>query len=196
MVFSIGYSDNIWRDLLRKEVHRLATFRDWQSEYPKGDLAHAGFVYTQDGDDVECVFCGIVIGEWQLVDNAIDEHRKYSPQCQLINYYDVGNVPIGNDPFGGAMKYPHIDCGFRKGYYLNIKPQIEAMEAFNITKGPYNRNDSKEYRGTQTCVICLDSPASEINLPCRHMVACRACHNKLDTCAVCREPITACVSLQ
>lgn len=46
-------------------------------------MACAGFFYTGDKDYVKCFCCGIEIGDWNVGDNVIDVHKRYSPACQF-----------------------------------------------------------------------------------------------------------------
>jgi hypothetical protein len=49
------------------------------------------------------------------------------------------------------------------------------------------------------CIMCCDAPRTVLYLPCKHLVACRACSTKsLETpnpCAVCKEPIAQLLSI-
>lgn len=44
-------------------------------------MAKAGFFYLQDGDDVQCFFCGIRIHKWKADDEPLSEHLKWSEHC-------------------------------------------------------------------------------------------------------------------
>ncbi|RWS03293.1 apoptosis 1 inhibitor-like protein [Dinothrombium tinctorium] len=93
-----------WKD----ERLRLKTFEEWSNEnVSKEKLAKAGFIYTNINDRVICVYCGDVYCQWLKNDDPLIEHKK-SFQCPFINGYDVGNLPIGEDPFKGLKrKYGH-----------------------------------------------------------------------------------------
>lgn len=67
------------------ENERLATFDKWPLDFiDKEILAKTGFYYIGKDDNVICIFCGVEIGSWERGDNPIEEHRKFSPQCKLL----------------------------------------------------------------------------------------------------------------
>lgn len=66
---------------------RLRTFAKWPKQMiPQGEeLAQAGFFYRVEGDITTCFFCGVTVHNWENIDNAFFEHRKWSPCCKYIN---------------------------------------------------------------------------------------------------------------
>lgn len=63
---------------------RLKTFDIWNYNVNKYDLSSAGFYKVNDRDKVKCFKCGIVIYQWEYEDVPIEEHRKYSPECEFL----------------------------------------------------------------------------------------------------------------
>ena len=67
---------------------RLKSFDKWpkQMRPTKNDLVKSGFFYKGIGDSVECFFfCGIHLHDWETKDNAVIEHRKWSPHCKFVD---------------------------------------------------------------------------------------------------------------
>lgn len=79
------------------EENRLKTFNGkWPHPFISiHTLAKTGFIYSGTGDQVECHFCGVKVNSWEIDDNEITEHFRWSPTCPLINRRHTRNVPIG-----------------------------------------------------------------------------------------------------
>ena len=48
------------------------------------DLANEGFIYTGKKDIVLCVYCGVIIEQWEEGDVPNMEHQKNSPRCPFV----------------------------------------------------------------------------------------------------------------
>ena len=55
-------------------------------------LASAGFFYFNIGDQVKCAFCGGIIGQWEIDDSPIEEHRKFFPECPVVQENSQADV--------------------------------------------------------------------------------------------------------
>ncbi|RWS10821.1 putative inhibitor of apoptosis-like protein [Dinothrombium tinctorium] len=86
---------------MRDENERLKSFRagKWPLTHldPK-ELAKAGFFYLLNSDRVQCAFCRGVVCDWEPGDIPLMEHMRHFPRCPFLLEYDVGNIPIGEDP--------------------------------------------------------------------------------------------------
>ena len=60
---------------------RHSSFETWpqQMQQDKNTLARAGFIYSKEGDIVECFACGVRISQWKTSDVPAVEHKKWSP---------------------------------------------------------------------------------------------------------------------
>ncbi|NXU71719.1 XIAP ligase, partial [Oreotrochilus melanogaster] len=69
-----------------QEHYRLGTFVEFPLDcpVPASALARAGFVYTGEGDKVECFSCNINIEGWASGDCAMERHKNLSPHCRFI----------------------------------------------------------------------------------------------------------------
>lgn len=67
-------------------VDRLSSFETWpqQMRQDKYALAQAGFIYTKEGDIVECFACGVRVSQWKTSDSPLIEHKKWSPECVYL----------------------------------------------------------------------------------------------------------------
>jgi len=55
-------------------------------------MARAGLLYTGQDEEVKCLWCGVVMGEWQFGDQVMARHRATSPDCPFVkNISD--NIP-------------------------------------------------------------------------------------------------------
>ena len=72
-----------------KESSRMATFGTWPKQMnPKPEqLAKSGFFYEGVSDTCRCFFCGVLVHNWEVKDDAFEEHLKHSPDCQYIRYH-------------------------------------------------------------------------------------------------------------
>lgn len=79
------------------EKNRLRTFnKSWPKSFVNTQiLAKFGFYFTGTGDRVKCHFCQIEVCDWDINDNVVTEHLRWSPNCPLLRRHTTTNVPIG-----------------------------------------------------------------------------------------------------
>ena len=71
---------------LFNERARLSTFTSWPLNAPPPScMAQAGFYYFQQKDYAQCVYCGIIFGEWTPEADPFWIHAKASPKCPLMD---------------------------------------------------------------------------------------------------------------
>lgn len=110
-------------ELMRKESNRLKTFQmnpPWPKDYVDiKKLAKAGFFYAFNGDNVHCAFCRGQVCRWDRDDDPMSEHARHFTTCPFIMGGEVGNEPLGEDPFPGPKRpRPYDVCGA----YPNFPP--------------------------------------------------------------------------
>lgn len=89
---------------LNIEANRLRTFENWSCTYvDKEQLALFGFYYYGPSDMVKCYFCGVEIGMWEEGDDALTDHMRWSPYCNLIRRNETNNVPIDEAVLNQAL---------------------------------------------------------------------------------------------
>lgn len=85
----------MWDEQLRFERERLKTFKTWPLQWlDKTILAKTGMFYLGDGDKTQCYFCEVIIGKWELEDDPIQEHLRWSPNCPLLRRCQTNNEPL------------------------------------------------------------------------------------------------------
>lgn len=70
----------------------LHRFRNDLKGPSRKDLARAGFMYTRTGDCVTCFCCGMTLKNWEPVDNAYQEHIRWSKYCQYAQMVTDGQL--------------------------------------------------------------------------------------------------------
>lgn len=81
-------------ELLKNERARFKTFKNWTHRFIGAkELAAAGFVYFNRGDEVQCVFCLCIVDDWSYVDCVFEAHRRKNRWCRFIVGLPVGNIP-------------------------------------------------------------------------------------------------------
>ncbi|XP_053396476.1 baculoviral IAP repeat-containing protein 8-like [Mercenaria mercenaria] len=64
---------------------RLQTYTRWKRPHPGPVcLCEAGFFFTDQGDLVRCFQCGIGLKDFSQGDDPIQEHVRYSGECQYL----------------------------------------------------------------------------------------------------------------
>ena len=80
-----------WTELEKKSRHdqrlRCRTYgypmgSDYPNRYPPlQDLVDNYMIYTGKEDHVVCVYCRLVMGEWNRGDDVFEAHKRGSPKC-------------------------------------------------------------------------------------------------------------------
>ena len=47
-------------------------------------MAHSGFIFIGREDNVQCAFCGCIIGGWEEGDSPLEEHKKENASCEFV----------------------------------------------------------------------------------------------------------------
>lgn len=108
------------------ENTRLQTFQDWPISFiSPTDLAKAGFFYIHRSDQVKCAWCQRVIGEWEVSDDPVTEHLKFSPACpkarSLNGANEVSDIGVGIQPVT-PPKFPnYVSLASRIRSFANWK---------------------------------------------------------------------------
>lgn len=62
------------------------TFYAYPKPHPEIEkMIQAGFYYTGIDDATSCVSCGLTLDEWKSDEDPMEEHKKASPFCDLLN---------------------------------------------------------------------------------------------------------------
>lgn len=89
---------------LYQEKYRLSTFTsDWPHAYISPNiLAKTGFYFIGPYDRVMCHFCKVEVNAWEMGDNEVTEHVRWSIDCPLLQQRKTDNVPL--EPISDYMK--------------------------------------------------------------------------------------------
>uniref|UniRef100_T1JPI6 Uncharacterized protein n=1 Tax=Strigamia maritima TaxID=126957 RepID=T1JPI6_STRMM len=92
--------------MLMSFADRLCTFQNWANPFvqPRA-LARAGFVFLDEKDIVECIFCHIRLDEWKMKDIPLFEHYRFSPFCPLT----LGEMPEDEASFDSQTTSRCVD---------------------------------------------------------------------------------------
>lgn len=116
---------------MNHECDRLRTYSDWPCSFmnPR-DLAKAGFYYFHHDDVVRCAFCHVEIGKWEVGDNAMTDHQRWSNNCPFLRGVEVGNVALDPNNTIPITRASQDTCG---RYGIEIRPNAVAERAENLT---------------------------------------------------------------
>ncbi|KAF6029127.1 XIAP [Bugula neritina] len=151
---------------------RLATFTHWPQSCPiaPGKLSEAGFCYTGKEDEVRCFFCNIGVAKWQKDDDPWKEHALYNPDCKFLRE-QKGWIYI-KQVLDNAPGYMNVN---RKRFEPPADlPQVQVRE---------------KRSNLLICLICEQNhsvhvPATNVTLPCGHLVFCNDCTRKSEAQSV------------
>ena len=80
-------------------------------------------------DNVKCVFCKVEIGSWEVGDNVLREHLRWSPNCPLIKRRRTRNEPIDLESFKRCLPPITVDTvGMPIEYRENSYPENEYYD--------------------------------------------------------------------
>ena len=118
----------------KAESDRLKTFKCWNymSLISPKELAHAGFVNTGREDEVQCVFCAGVIGNWEEGDDPMVEHKKEFPKCSFIfnDGKNMGNIPIvKHNPQNSTSVIEILDTNDDDAVVVELSDQDDEEES-------------------------------------------------------------------
>ncbi|CAG0882639.1 unnamed protein product [Darwinula stevensoni] len=86
-----------WKKMLCS-AGRLWSFEFFPKRYivSNGEMARWGLYYTGIRDETSCIFCRLILHNWEYGDNTYEEHRRFPPNCPLIRGRNVMDIPCEN----------------------------------------------------------------------------------------------------
>lgn len=84
---------------------RVSSFETWpqQMHQDKYTLAQTGFIYTTEGDIVECFTCGARVSQWASSDSPINEHSKWSLDCVYLKLTEFRDTSLQSSGLGAFI---------------------------------------------------------------------------------------------
>lgn len=126
------------------EKNRLDSFKNWTLSFiDKHLLAMIGFYYIGNGnsDTVKCKFCDVEISMWMPEDNPIDEHIRWSLDCDLLQRRFTQNVPIDNENLQRVLpRLNYNACGRQISNHSSSTRQSEENNEIIINSLNLNEN--------------------------------------------------------
>jgi E3 ubiquitin-protein ligase XIAP len=166
----------------RKHSDRLKSFEEWPKSMRQkpAELSEAGFFYLGKGDQVKCFSCGGGLKDWEEDDVPWEQHAMWYEKCPYLNEAKTANYILSV-----KQKYETKESSENTNNSTNVQVQSNSdAQTTTILNEDTSISDSK------LCKICCDKEMNAILFPCMHIVACVPCAFSLDSCPVCRKPIS------
>ncbi|CAJ0829434.1 3177_t:CDS:1 [Entrophospora sp. SA101] len=111
-----------------------------------------------------------------------------------------------NDDSSKSEEDPHKTIEMLENKLVKMNDRILSLKKklhveMDINQGLVEENDElmeeneKLKKQILVCKICLDEPVTHCTLPCRHLVSCETCVDKVEDCVLCRTKITSCIRI-
>lgn len=142
---------------------RLYSFKGWKGKVPAYPLAHAGFIYRKIKDQAQCVSCHLAIERWVSYDEGFLLHKHYSPSCKFTR-----------------------ECYTIPTFLEQEKEFLEDSEMNTVLEHSASGNEQ-----AKQCKICYSKEMCIMFLPCSHLLCCRACASRIDSCPLCCDTIVS-----
>ncbi|XP_066999488.1 death-associated inhibitor of apoptosis 1 [Anabrus simplex] len=159
-------------------------------------LSEAGFFYTGKGDQTVCFHCGGALKDWKNGDDPFVEHALWYPKCtyivQLKGKEFVDKISGEKEALIAAKEANDIEVPSELKEAVQIH-HPEEKESSPLAPHSVEDTASKVVHEERLCKICYQEEMGVVFLPCGHLVACVKCALSLNTCAVCRKPVSATV---
>lgn len=183
-MFGINKSADAMDDVMRNELERLKTFKHWPHLFiDAGILAKTGFYYSGLFDQVICQFCKLTLQYWQRGDGEVGEHRRFSPECDLLQRRDTSNVPLGpRFQLNELLSRDRYD-----GINADSRPALCGESIFYLASTAAAIAEDRDQ--PNACKICYAANFNVAFIPCGHVMACNNCAVHIANCPVCRQPI-------
>lgn len=128
------------------------------------------------------------------LDSILDENDLYqlstSELHKLLSDYDVAFDRDADDFEQLVLKVSELLFAFRD---TTMDDEPTALADRPQTSSP--PINTKEDEGKEECKICMDNLVDCVLIECGHMIACRQCGDRLDTCPICRSPVARVVTI-
>ena len=129
---SISMSESVGESPdFKYETARLESFHSWpaNAKVEAWKMARAGLLYTGQDEEVKCVWCGVVLANWQYGDQVMARHRSISPDCPFVKNisdnvpcgpWEIAGVPEDTDDVGPEDPSPRL--------LSSIRPQLVSFD--------------------------------------------------------------------
>jgi hypothetical protein len=178
------------------------------SEVPTLTLADAGFYFTGNEDISQCFACKLQINRLKQREDPMSVHRLRSPTCPFVlqspqrestNDAELSlELPTFVEKLTPKVTVGEFACLFRAYFWhwfdnAPLSSFNRDVRYFVDTEALRRENDM--LRASITCRVCEKYNIQTVFLPCRHLVACEECSEKLESCVKCRAEILATIRI-
>jgi len=135
------------KPVYQRESRRLATFNHYDGPKSILQLARNGFFWARDHDKITCYNCGFSLNNWNWVEDVVDSHKQYAPDCPVSNGNDRNNIPMRM-----------ISEDFEKQLLLSSKDSTDTSGSKYMKDGPRDTTDctSETRQIPQFVITCRD----------------------------------------
>lgn len=173
----VNQEDVLLKYNLNKESDRVKTFYDlnWKCKHVQvEELGRLGFYFFARPDKVKCIFCHVVLHDFEEGDNILEQHMKFAPNCPLLRRRKTSNVAIDFKELEKVLPAASYDeCGSKSmrrnsksvehEAYPEYKSAVARLESFEsklwpigITQKPRDLVEAGFfYSGQSDITICF-----------------------------------------
>ena len=137
------------------EDFRLKSFKLWpkMAVVKPEILAENGFYFLKTNDEVVCVYCYIILGNWNWTDIVPMRHRAESPKCPFIGNYITGNIPrtvsqllqsLSDSPDSHLIPFPNSMHSQKPPYY-QATPHCQTLVSFESRQKTFRKGWNSDY---------------------------------------------------
>ena len=202
---SLDLSKALYPSLADKQTRRSSFDGYWHPTHCQNpdDLVELGFFYAGYSDCARCFYCGLGLKYWRPDHDAALQHAKYRPHCLYIQsvkglaYIDsvqaLSNVAIHRVEVEGGGASNDVEeeekdrvSDEKKDTTTKEDEEEDDTVLLSVLEGEYNYMKKRLH-----CTKCKEENIECVNLPCGHVVFCRACGDLESICCICNKDITA-----
>lgn len=194
------------REDLDHEDVRVRTFLFWPKWTPqslsKESLAKAGLYFTGDDDEVKCFECKVVLRSWKDGDVPLERHRLLSPHCSYLAHMERsrssdivvdGDDDDDEDCVDGACRREDRTLQNHCENLVKLPSPCNPLQTKKKNPRRFDKTqlvtENEKLRQAMMCRKCKKERIQTLFLPCRHLVTCEECADKMDDCIQCRQRI-------
>ncbi|VDI15261.1 E3 ubiquitin-protein ligase XIAP [Mytilus galloprovincialis] len=190
---------------------RNCTFQTWPKNLRNitRSMVSTGFFYVGYSDFTRCFHCGLRLQNWFKDCDPWAEHKRWSPFCQhLLQSYRT--IPFkeeqdntGQKRVGSASQLEECKASSSNDKACSGDPNLEENHQILLKNRTIEWGDPRtavqdleklitennNLRHQRLCKVCLEVDASEVFLPCGHLVCCSDCANVMHKCPICRSKV-------
>lgn len=191
----------------KSKASRMQTFQGKEHNFslPLTQLAEAGLFYTGPGDRTTCFASGCTLYHWEEMDNPLEEHRKWFPDCKwaelkatdpdsVMCFEDCPAVQIVIDLGYSkeSVRYAYQTVGINNPSAVDLldvlfdeNKELTEEKEFNVTERKEIGNIQKEVNIRNAHAIAKECEHLRQKLAdLEKTFACKSCGQNADICGL------------